>query len=220
MPAGKPSKKAGQAMLESLIVVLVTCFILFGLLQLAHGFATREVLRHAAARTARARTVGFNTWMCRKVTRVATIPNAGKMLEPSYETFHDSSLDNFDSMKAGEAIDWSLSATPHSDRAQFENARIPEYLGSDYEEQADYILDYENWNSIYSLGAGDGAGVAFSGDKLTVEVRQQYPLSIMVRSLYDWAGAVSGTLAEEEILLRGKYDIENHYPLYLDDKGY
>lgn len=220
MSAGMPEKKSGQAMLESLIVILVTCLILFGLLQLAHGFATREVLRHAAARTARARTVGFNSWMCRKVMRVAAIPNAGRMLEPSYESFHDAGMDAFGSMKAGEAIDWSLNTLPQSDRALFENARIPEYLGSGYEEQARYILDYENWDAISSSGAGDGAGTPFTDDSLSVEVRQRYPLSIMIRSLYDWAGTAAETLAGDEITLRGRYDIENHYPLYLDDKGY
>ena len=41
-------------MIESLIVILVVCFLLFSLLELARGFAGREILRHSAARAARA----------------------------------------------------------------------------------------------------------------------------------------------------------------------
>ncbi len=213
------SRQAGQAMIESLIVILVVCFLLFSLLELARGFAGREILRHSAARAARARTVGFNDWMCTKVMRVAAIPNAGKMLEPAYESFVDEELrDALASKSPGELWDWSLTANPRSERAEVEAARIPDYLASEHEARASHILDYEGWNDLHATGLG---GVVPSGaDTLDVKVRQKFPLGISVKALCDWVGIISPSLDRGYMLLGGESEIENHYSLYLDDKGY
>ena len=212
-------RRSGQAMLESLIVILVVCFMLFSLLELARCFAGREILRHSAARAARARTVGFNHWMCTKVMRAAAIPNAGKMIEPSYADFTDEELrDALASKRPGELWDWSLTANPRSDRGETEAARIPDYLASEHEERAKYILDYEGWDDIHASGLGGDA--AASSDMLEVKVRQKFPLGISVKALCDWVGIISPSLDRGYMLLGGENEIENHYSLYLDDKGY
>jgi len=41
----------------------------------------------------------------------------------------------------------------------------------------------------------------------------------MVRGLYDWVGALTPPLDTGTLTLRGDYEIEGHYPLYLDDRG-
>ena len=211
--------RSGQAMLESLIVILVVCFLLFSLLELARAFAGREVLRHASARAARARTVGFNERMCTKVMRVAAIPAAGKMLEPSYADFTDQELrDAVASKKAGALWDWSLTANPRSDRGETEAARIPDYLASDHDERASYILDYEGWDDLRATGLGGDASGA--SDTLEVDVRQKLPLGIAVKALCDWVGIFSPSFERGYMLLGGENEIENHYSLYLDDKGY
>jgi hypothetical protein len=212
--------RSGQAMLESLIVVLVICLMFFGLFQLAHGFANREILRHAAARAARARTVGFNGWMVNKVMRVAAIPNAGRMVQPE-ESFPDASLRQaIATLSPGALWDWSLNATPDASRARFERARIPEYLASANGARAEYILDYSDWDEISGSGLG-GGGLGAGGWRTTLRIRleQNYPLSIFVRALYDWVGVLTPSLESGELTLRGNYEIENHYPLYLDDRG-
>ena len=211
--------RSGQAMIESLVVILVVCFLLFSLLELARGFAGREILRHSAARAARARTVGFNDWMCTKVMRVAAIPNAGKMLEPSYATFRDAELhDALASKSPGELWDWSLTAKPRSERGETEAARIPDYLASEHDERARRILDYEGWGDLRATGLG---GVAPSGsDTLEVRVRQKFPLGISVKALCDWVGIVSPSIDRGYMLLGGESEVENHYGLYLDDRGY
>ncbi len=212
-------RKSGQAMIESMIVILVVCFLLFSLLELARGFAGREILRHAAARAARARTVGFNHWMCTKVMRVAAIPNAGKMIEPSYASFTDEELrDAIATKRPGELWDWSLTANPRSDRGATEAARIPDYLASEHDERARYILDYEGWDDLHATGLG-GDPSAASGT-LEVNVRQKMPLDIVVKALCDWVGILSPSIDRGYMVLGGESKIENQYDLYLDDKGY
>lgn len=216
-----PSRRlAGQAMIESVIVMLVICLLFFGLFQLAHAFASREILRHAAGRAARARSVGFNRWMVTKVMRVATIPNAGRLTAPVID-FPDPALGQaIATLGPGALWDWSLAATPPSARAHFERARVPEYLASENHARADHILDYERWDDIHGTGLGGGGLLPGAISQVhEVHVRQQYPLSIMVRMLFDWVGALTPDLADGSLNLRGEYEIESHYPLYLDDAG-
>lgn len=218
-----PSRKSGQAMVESLIIMLVTCVLLFGLLQVAHAFAGREILRHAAARTARARTVGFNYWMCNKVMRVAAIPTAGKMVEPQITGSFDSALIEAVSQKKNGALwDWSLGTIPNSERGQLEAARIPNYLASENEERAEYILDYELWDEISASGLGGGTSSTMSDENtFTVKTRMNYPLDIFIRALNDWVGVVAGgTGGKDSLSLAGEFNIESHFPLYIDDHGY
>lgn len=210
-------------MVESLVVMLVTLLLLFSLLQVAHAFASREILRHAAARAARARTVGFNYWMCEKVMRVATIPVAGRMIEPQVQGHFDSELSAALADREKRNLwDWSLGAVSRSERGMLEAARIPDYLASENRERASYILDYENWDKLSASGLGGGTSTPMADDNtLTVRVRQRYPLTIFVRMLNDWVGYLGGGLdGASEITLSGEYNIESHYPLYLDDRQY
>ena len=206
-------------MIESVVVMLVICLIFFGLFQLAHGFAQREILRHAAARAARARTVGLNGWMVNKVMRVATIPNAGRMTQPEVDLTDPSLARAIARSTPGALWDWALQATPDASRARFERARIPDYLASANEARASYILDYADWDAIRGSGLGGSGGGATWGDTLRIRVEQNYPLTILVRGLYDWVGALTPAIESGSLTLRGRYEIENHYPLYLDDRG-
>ncbi len=215
--------RSGQAMVESLIVMLVTCVLLFGLLQVAHAFAGREILRHAAARAARARTVGFNYWMCEKVMRVAAIPTSGKMIEPQVDGHFDTALaEAISAKKSGALWDWSIGAVPKSERGELEAARIPNYLASVNDERAEYILDYELWDEIGASGLGGGESSTISDENtLTVKVRQNYPLDIFVRALNDWVGVMAGgSEGKDHLSLTGEFNIESHFPLYIDDHGY
>lgn len=213
--------RSGQAALETLIVMLVACLLLFGLLQVAHGFAEREIVRHAAACAARARTVGFNHWMCSKVMRAAAIPASGRMLVPADDVPRDEALaDAAAQLRNGALWDWAVRERPGSARAAFEAARIPDYLASANTARADEILDYEGWDDISASGLGGGS-TATVGDILSVKLRKRYPLSIFVRMLNDWAGFVAGGAdGLDSLELRGNSEIESHYPLYIDDKGW
>lgn len=83
--------RRGQAMLETVLAVLLITLLFLGLFQLAHMVTTRILLDHAAARAARAKAVGFNDWMCLKSARVAMIPVAGRRLWPEEGGFVEAS---------------------------------------------------------------------------------------------------------------------------------
>lgn len=74
--------KRAQAMVETLIAVLVIMVIFTSAFTLSRKLAARTLLDYAAARAARARAVGFNDFMCFKSARAAIIPVAGKRLWP------------------------------------------------------------------------------------------------------------------------------------------
>lgn len=219
--AARPARNGGQAMVESLVVLLVACLLLFSLLQTAQSFAHREVMRHAAARAARARTVGFNSWMCEKVMRAAAIPASGRMLEPSDAGDFDGDLSEAVADKSGGALwDWAVKTPPGTARADFELARIPDYLASENNERAANILDYDGWPDISASGLGGRAGTPL-GDSVSVEVRKRHPLSIFVAMLNDWVGiGPGGSDGPDELTLKGGFEMESHYPLYLDDRGW
>lgn len=212
------TRRSGQAIVESLIVLFVSCFVLFSFLQISQAFAEREVMRHAAARAARARAVGFNAWMCEKVMRAAAIPASGRMLAPAPEEAprDDSLRDAVRRWRRGALWDWSVGANPDASIAEFEEGRIPSYLDSENEERASEILNYEGWDEISASGLG-GASSISAGDKLAVKIAKRHPLSIFVRMLNDWAGFVAGGAdGLEDLTLRGDFEIENHSSLYLE----
>ena len=72
----------GQALLETVLAVLFLTAVFFGLFALSRRLTAQTLMDHAAGRAARARSVGFNRFMCRKSARVAMIPVAGKILWP------------------------------------------------------------------------------------------------------------------------------------------
>ena len=69
-------------MVETLIAAIFITFLLLFFFQLMNMLTSRILLDHAAARAARAKSVGFNDYMCLKSARVAMIPVAGERVWP------------------------------------------------------------------------------------------------------------------------------------------
>ena len=111
--------RRGQAMVETCLAIVFVSLILFGFFQLSHMLTARILLDHAAARAARARSVGMNDFMCLKSARVAMIPVAGKRVWP------DENEEAFD-----------------------EASRVPIYLCTDNEAIARGVLEYERWDTM------------------------------------------------------------------------
>lgn len=200
---------AGQSLIETCLAVALLCLLFFGLFQVSQVFAAREVLYHAAARGARARAVGFNHWMVTKVIRVAAIPNAGRMTEPVYENVNPALRTLVQTASPGEVWDTAVAATPVSAQYDIERARIPEYLDTWNWPRADYILNYEDWDSIHLTITG--AGLLPEGalaPTVQVRVHQEYPLRAPMHRAY---------YAADSVALSGESELENHYALYLDD---
>jgi hypothetical protein len=180
-----------------------------GLLQVSQVFAAREVLYHAAARASRARTVGFNSWMVEKCMRVASIPNAGRILQPD-DIPADPTLSNLMGASPTPGDFWStvLITVPQSQLCQLEKARIPWYMATDTYPESRVVLDYENWDNN-SINYSDTTQIGpIVNPQVEITVRQQYPLWVPLHeTFYD----------AEHVDLRVTSRLENHYPLYLDE---
>ena len=152
---GPTSRRSGQALIESCLVVAIVCLAFFGAFQVSQLFAAQEVLHYAAGRGARAKVVGFNRFMVDKTIRVGAIPNAGLMITPG--------------KTGGPASQYLV-----------EKTRIPLYLGAETYGELDPILNYDDWNSVQAdpaIDMGDGT--------LHLEVHQAYPLNIaMAKTFY------------------------------------
>ena len=198
----------GQSLIESCLVLGLICLIFMGLLQISLLFAGRETLYHAAARGARARTVGFNWWMVRKAVRAAAIPNAGRMLTPDYDPADPQLQAAVASLRPGELWDTVLhnGLVPPTTQVDLEQARVPFYMGSQNSQQAQYILDYEDWDTLDVTV--DTMPSAQGTPQVHVTVAQDFPLRIpLSHAYYD----------NDDVRLEGECYLENHFPLYIDD---
>lgn len=208
-------------MIETLLAVGLICVIFFGAMQISQLFAAREIMNHAAARGARAKTVGFNKWMVRKVVHVAAIPNSGDMINPTHENA-DATLRSAIESSQGEghalAELWERvlggELIPSSQQYVIEHARIPQYLATENHLRADVILNYEAWERDdihYDCGSfaimDDGSVAPNIFAEMTVWMEYTNWLSLP-RTFY----------ADDTIRLTGSNVIENHYPLYIDDQ--
>ncbi len=210
----RSNARNGQSLIESCLAIALICLVFMGMLEVSRLLTAKQVLNHAAACGARARTVGFNDWMVNKVVHVAAIPNAGRMTTPQIEN-----IDTFLRAQTGRYLSgrhkqpgslWSslLSATPSSSQYPIEISRIPEYLGSPYRERAMNILDYEDWDSI-SCQPGTANFVP-----------QDQTIEVTSRQTFDnwlFGNSHKSFYSDESIELTGKYEIENHCRLYLEN---
>lgn len=159
--------RGGQAMLESIIAMIAILFLFLLLFNLSDQIRAKLLVENAAAKCARARAVGYNDFMVRKIARLSTMPAAGKCLT---------------------SADSGGGLLPLASRSH----RIDDYLMSEYEAQADAILDFELWRdgktSVHATSGNSPATatvaqrrtkVAGSGDSATISatatVEAHYP---------------------------------------------
>ena len=168
----------GQALIESCLAIGLLCLVLMGLFQLAQLFLARQILDYAAARGARARTVGFNDFMVSKTVRIGALANAGRLVFP-------------EPAGGGPWAQWTLHESP----------RIPHYLAA-HSWQVQSILNYEHWDSIRW-------SAPLAHPILRFDVRQDMPVlffSNLFRAFFPGAA----------VPMRGRMELEAHYPLYLE----
>ena len=67
-------------MLESIIAMIAILLLFLLLFNLSDGIRAKLLVENAAAKCARARAVGYNDFMLRKIARLSTMPAAGKCL--------------------------------------------------------------------------------------------------------------------------------------------
>ena len=207
-----PAQVCGQALLESLIVILITGIVLFGGLQIAIIYTGRDVLHHAAARAARARAVGFNDWMAFKAMRVASIPTSGQMIAPDFEPVNPYPWYGLNHTP-GEAFSWAFRRRPRPDeRAQFERLRIPFYLAAENHGQADFELNYEEW--ARGSFADNESGSMFGGGVIRKNISQNFPLQMPFAPFF-FPFAPTDENGDRRIVIEGEGVAGEHSSLYL-----
>lgn len=193
------ASRRGSVMIESPVILLLLCIIVFGSLQVAHLFAARDIMDHAAFSVARARAVGFNSFMIRKVGRVAMIPNAGRMTAPEIER-EPGAAQSIARASAGEAWDRALRSRPTSPQAAVEAARIPLYLLAGHAGDLPATLDYEDWDATQGRAQAGVAGL------IRGRTQQEYPLRFPFHRVF---------YAADEVSLSGEARLADHARLYL-----
>lgn len=122
--------RRGQALLESLFVLLLTLAAFFFFFDFATGIVARLLLENAAANAARADAVGFNDFHRAKSMRVGMIPISGERLVPD----------------GGRGVNG----------ANGELALVRTYLQARDWAEADGILDYARWEGLrHDVDRGD-----------------------------------------------------------------
>lgn len=212
---------SGQAMVESILVILAVSLLFFGLFQYAQLFTAKTVLSHAAARAARARAVGFNEWMVRKSALVAAIPASGKRLAPSY-VLQDGSLHAaLAKENLGDLLDVVFARRPPSAASGLEVNRVPDFMESVNQASSQAVLDYEYWEQT-DVDLDESLTLHPEDPSLlSVRVRQRHPLLFSLSALEEGElrsvpTSPDGT-SDDELAIAGEYSIENHFPLYLED---
>lgn len=131
-------RRSGQTMIESVLALIAILLVFLALFNLSDLIRTKLLVENAAVKCARARAVGYNDFMLRKIARLATMPVAGECLTPA------------------DSGDGKLSYA-----ARY--YRIGDYLMSGYETQANAILDFDYWqhgNTAVSASAGRSPATA------------------------------------------------------------
>lgn len=174
-------RRCGQAMVESILAMVVLLLVFLALFNLSDHIRVKLLVENAAAKCARARAVGYNDFMLRKIARLSTMPAAGKCLT------------------AADAGDGTLSL-------QSRYSRIGDYLMSEYEAQADAVLDFEYWQN------GDTYIQATSGNTpAAATVTQRRPddfgFDVFVRK--------KSSTCEGKVDISATATVEAHYPDYL-----
>ena len=174
-------RRSGQAMVESILAMVVILLVFLALFNLSDQIRAKLLVENAAAKCARARAVGYNDFMLRKIARLSTMPAAGKCLT------------------AADSGDGTLSL-------QSRYNKIGDYLMSEYEAQADAVLDFEYWQN------GDTYIQATSGNTpaaATVTQRRPDDFSFDVfigKRTHD---------EDSKVNISAKATVEAHYPDYL-----
>jgi len=211
------SRRSGQAMIESVLVIILICLCFLAIFQYANLFAAKAVLSHAAARAARSRAVGFNHWMVEKSARVAAIPASGRRLTPPSAGVDNAITTALSENRVGDIWDLALDSSTRSTGTQMEIGRIPDYMDSINDPTADNLLDYELWDAL-TVDIDEPINLnGTTPGTLRVTVRQRHPLLIALAPLAE------GELRDaqgEDIGIEGFFSIESHYPLYLEDMNW
>ena len=188
--AGNCPARRGQAMVETIVALLFALFAFLAVFQYADNLRTKLLLKYAAFRCARARTVGYNDYKILKTARLATMSAAGESLAKN---------DAGNPLSTGDML-----------------ARMRTYISSRHDGAARHILDFDYWEN----GRTPMPQIDISGGKIEIETRQRRPQFFDIFAFFGGERAVFDTSSERgddapDFDLHGRAAIEAHYTDYL-----
>ena len=172
----------GQAMIESIIALLLSLVLFFLLFDFLEAIRSKIFVEYAAAKCARGRALGYNDFHITKIARIATMPVSGKCLTKD---------DNGNRISPQSRIE-----------------RIGPYLASEYEAQANVVLDFELWREGNTV-----ARATDNGSEIIATVTQYRPT--VFRGDFHRLINFSSQSPLSQTPIRGEAKIEPHYKLYL-----
>ena len=135
-------------MIETVIVLFFLCMVFFWVYEYTTILTNHTVLDYAAARAARARTVGFNDFMITKTVRISTMATAGRCLTQD---------DEGNALSTGTLV-----------------SRMGSYLQAENDAETSGILDFPYWRG-HHLG-WDCSEPGGDVNELIMRVWQSRPL--------------------------------------------
>ncbi len=212
MKVAEKNLRAGAALVESCLAIIMLCLILFGILQISYLVAAKDVVSFSAFAGCRAATVGMKEEFVNRVVRVTSIPMAGPMVG---NPFAGQGLNAGGS--EGQTWNRALWATPSSDQYWAEKQAIPYYLGAVNEGDLRVLLNYYNWLSTGTLIT---SSTRRTEDDVEVFVSQNIPLAFpFARAFYrgNMGNMVrqNGTQSVPRSPMNAELRTENHSALYL-----
>jgi hypothetical protein len=170
MQPSRIEKKVGAAMIESSLVIVMLCLILFGILQVSYLLSARDVLSYTAIATARSSAIGLNDFMLEKVSHYTSIPTAGPIRTPN-------GFGGFAIPRNTEGGKWDYAMDRNNTRTSSQgwyevDAKEEFHLAGQNAYRA--VLDYDNWQLNNSTEVR--ATSASSGGLVSANVSQDIPL--------------------------------------------
>lgn len=197
--------KSGQALLESFAVIMLLCLILFGMVQYVMMLTATEIIQFSADSSVRARAVGLNNFMARKVNVIASSPNAGARTAPYAQTTTNQG-DWESNRNAGSAF---RSSYGNVNGSTDDILYFGQYLETLDEGLARAMLNYQRspWAQSPTPYIISHPRFSFAGNMIRAVVTQDYPLTMpLFRAFSD----------NDSIFIQGEAEFADHAELYLE----
>ena len=164
MPKIQKNEK-GQAIVESVIAMLLLCLIIFGLLQIFTLTIAQMSAEFSTFYTAKSRAVGFKDYLVHRNARSSIIASSGNITWPDQNSF-----------------------TTPMEQFGVETFRIPEY------NSGRRWLDYENWRGDNDEGTTVSEQSTTSSGLVETKVGfNNFPLNFPMRSAFTTSESVDIT---------------------------
>lgn len=187
-------------------MIMLLSLILFGMVQYVMMLTATEIIQFSADSSVRARAVGLNNFMARKVNVIASSPNAGARTAPSAQTTTNQG-DWESNRNAGSAF---RSSYGNVNGSTDDILYFPQYLETLDVGRAVALLNYDRSPPLAGPSAPfqiSHPRFSFAGNMIRAVVTQDYPLTMpLFRAFSD----------NDSIFIEAEAEFADHAELYLE----